>query len=113
MCGECIVEVTTGSFQYYSPLFSLHPASATINSRTVQTPLDTYLDTWFKFTVNYSDRNRRFFQRLQNQYNRRNTLIGAIKLIFFLFRYRKVVFFSKPGLLSRLNLIRKVFRKYR
>jgi len=89
-----------------------HPASAT-NSRKVQTRLETYLNTWFEFTVNHSDKNRKYFKTLQQLYNRRNTLIGAVKLFFFLFRYRNVVFFSKPGLLSRLNLIRKVFRKYR
>jgi len=104
---------TIGYLNEVLVFYRQHPASATINSRTVQTPLDTYLNTWFEFTVNYSDRNRRFFQRLQNKYNKRNNLIGAINLLFFLIRYSNVVFFAKPGLLSRLNLIRKVFRKYR
>ncbi len=104
---------TIGYLNEVLVFYRQHPASATINSRTVQTPLDTYLNTWFEFTINHSDNNTNFFLRLQKLYNRRQTLPGAIKLFLFLFRYRKVVFVSKPGLLSRLNLIRKVFRKYR
>lgn len=106
---------TYGRIHYYDKvlvLYRQHNNSVTRQSAAVEVNQYEYFSTWFTWLQNHAgERNQEFFNSLNLLFSRTDSLKGRISFSLFMARHANALFYTKPGIFSRLNLIRKMISK--